>query len=102
MSGVLWTIGVVLVCLYWYKAQGVKEIAVRAAKSYCEKIEVQMLDDCVALRRLWFKRDPQGRMQFWRSFSFEFTSTGEQRYNGEIVMLGTKILSIDSEPHRIA
>lgn len=101
MSGVLWTIGIILLGWYWFNAQGVKEIAVQATKAYCTKINVQMLDDCVAMRKLWFKRDTYGSMQLWRSFSFEFTSTGEERYNGQIVMLGNKILSIESEPHRM-
>ncbi len=90
-----------LFCLYFWSAQGIKEGAFRATKIYCEKMEVQLLDQSIALRGFWFKRDKQGKIRIWRSFQFEFTATGEERYRGLIVLLGREILSIQLEPHRI-
>lgn len=86
---------------YWSSSQRVKEIALRATQSYCNKMEVQMLDGYVALNKLRLKRDESGKIRIWRSFLFEFTSTGEERYDGQITLLGVKILSIQLDPHRI-
>ena len=85
---------------YWSSAQRVKEIALQGAGSYCLKKELQMLDGYVALTKLRFKKDDRGKIRVWRSFAFEFTSTGEERYNGQITILGRKILSIELDPHR--
>ncbi len=86
---------------YWSSSQQVKEIAFQATRSYCDKMEIQMLDGYVALNKLRLSRDGSGKIRVWRSFLFEFTSTGEERYNGEITLLGRKILSIQLDPHRI-
>ncbi len=87
--------------LYWSSSQQIREIAFKTAKAYCQKMEIQMLDDYVALNALWFKRDEYGKIRVWRSYLFEFTATGEDRYNGKIIMLGKSIESIQLEPHRI-
>jgi hypothetical protein len=86
---------------YWSSSQKVREIALQAAKKYCQKMDIQMLDDYVALNALWFKRDQYGKIRVWRSYLFEFTATGEDRYNGKIIILGEIIESIQLEPHRI-
>jgi hypothetical protein len=92
----------VLLCGFWYwnSAQKVKEIALTATRDYCSAMEVQMLDAYIALSNVGFERDALGKMQFRRTFSFEFSSTGYERYAGKIVMLGRKIKGIDMEPYR--
>ncbi len=63
-------------------------------------MNVQLLDDYVALNALWLKRDERGWVKPWRSYMFEFTSTGNDRYNGKIVLLGQRVLSVQLQPHR--
>ncbi len=92
---------VVLVCLYWLNAQRVKELVLGAVKSHCEKLGVQLLDESVVLKRIWFKRDPTGNMRLWRSFQFEFSSTGDERYRGRIEVLGRRIQDLSLDPHRV-
>ena len=86
---------------YWWSASGIKEIALAATKRHCQNMDVQLLDECIALNRLWFKRDENGKNRVWRSYRFEFTVTGESRYDGRIILLGSKILSIQLDPYRI-
>jgi hypothetical protein len=38
----------------------------------------------------------------WRRFLFDFTSTGEERYTGRIIMLGQRIQHMELEPHRFS
>ncbi|MEE9356111.1 MAG: DUF3301 domain-containing protein [Methylococcaceae bacterium] len=87
--------------VYWSNSLQVREIALKASKAYCEKMDVQLLDGYVALKALWLKRDKNGKLRAWRSYLFEFTATGEDRYNGIIVTLGKHVESIELEPYRI-
>ncbi|MEE9397458.1 MAG: DUF3301 domain-containing protein [Methylococcales bacterium] len=92
---------IALVYMYWSNSQLAKEWAMRAVRAYCQEMEVQMLDDYIVLHRLWFKRDASGAIRFWRSYLFEFTSTGERRYKGSIVTLGRRVLNIELDPYRM-
>ncbi|MDD2723960.1 MAG: DUF3301 domain-containing protein [Methylovulum sp.] len=91
----------VLGFLYWYHGQKVKQIAYQATQAYCQSVDVQMLDDYIAGHGLWLKRDKTGKMRLQRTFAFEFSSTGEQRYNGKIIMLGQQVDAIVMEPYRV-
>jgi len=87
--------------LYWFNGQRVKEVALKAVRANCLNLEVQMLDEYVALNSIGLKRDQAGKMQVRRIFSFEFSSTGNERYNGACIMLGRRVESIQMEPYRI-
>lgn len=88
-------------CLYWIDGLGVKEIAFKAVRTNCLKLEVQMLDEYVALSRIELKRDRAGRIRFQRTFLFEFSSTGIERYNGVCIVSGRCVESIYMEPYRV-
>ena len=90
-----------LVYVYWFNAQKAKEIALGTAKDHCLAMEVQMLDGYVALNGIWLKRDKLRKMQLRRSFLFEFSSAGNERYNGTVLMLGCRVESIYMKPYRI-
>jgi len=90
-----------LVYAYWVNAQKAKEIALEAARNHCLVMEVQMLDGYVALNGIWLKRDKAGKLGLRRLFLFEFSSTGNERYNGTLSMLGCRVESIYMEPYRI-
>jgi hypothetical protein len=90
-----------LIGFYWSNSMKAREIAFRAAVNHCHKMDVLLLDDYVALNGQWLKRDKQGKVKVWRSFLFEFSSTGHERYHGKVIMLGEAVLSIQLEPYRI-
>jgi hypothetical protein len=60
-----------------------------------------MLDDYVAFMRMGFKKNAAGRWQVYRCYSFEFASTGEDRYHGVCTVLGDRVLSIEMDAYRI-
>lgn len=101
ISELMWLGLIGLSCAYWWRAAGVKETALTATKAYCQQADVQLLDDALVLYRFWFKKDETGMLRVWRSYVFEFASTGEYRYNGQIILLGNKVLSIQLEPHQV-
>jgi hypothetical protein len=89
------------VSLYWISWQRAREIALGAVRTHCLNLEVQMLDEYVAVSSTRLRRDSAGRMQVRRIFAFEFSSTGNERYNGTCIMLGRRVESIQMEPYRI-
>ena len=91
----------ILAGVYWSSAQAVKERALAAVKKHCQDMDVQMLDDYVALNHLGLKRDGAGKIRIARTFLFEFSATGAERYNGQITLLGRNIEAIQMEPYRI-
>lgn len=86
---------------YWHKAQYFKAMALYAVKLRCKNLEVLLLDDYVALTRIGIKKDAAGRWQIYRRYSFEFASTGDERYQGVCTVLGDRVLSIEMQPYRI-
>jgi hypothetical protein len=99
LSGIILIGFMCLVYGYWFNAQKAKEFALGAARAHCLAMEAQMLDDYVALNGIFLKRDKAGKMQLRRSFLFEFSSTGNERYNGTLLMLGRRVESIYMEPY---
>jgi hypothetical protein len=101
LKDLFWLTLVGLVCLIWWQGQKVREIALRHARRECAAMDLQLLDDSVALRAIWLRRDDNGRMRPWRRYRFEFTSTGDERYSGEVITLGTRVTGFSVAPHRI-
>jgi hypothetical protein len=86
--------------LYWFNGQYAKEIGLKAVRANCLDLDVQMLDEYVALNSIRLGRDQAGTMRVRRVFFFEFSSTGNERYNGMCIMLGRRVESIQMEPYR--
>ena len=90
-----------LIAWFWWDSRGAAEHATRVARQYCESMNVSFLNDTVAWQKVRLKRNLKGRMMLERSYFFEFASDGQQRYRGEVVMLGKRVKSIQLDPHRI-
>lgn len=101
LKDLFWLTLVGLVCLIWWQGQKVREIALAHARRECRTMDLQLLDESVALRGLWLRRDPEGRIHLWRRYRFEFTSTGDERYSGEVITLGSRVTGFSVAPHRI-
>ena len=87
--------------LYWQSTQKVREIALAATIRHCHEMELQMLDGYIAWHAIALKKDRRGKVHIRRSYVFEFSSTGAERYNGIITMLGRRVETIQLEPYRI-
>lgn len=82
----------------WH-THGLRERALAAVRQHCAKTDVALLDDNVALRSFGLHPDARGRQRMARIYDFEFTVTGEQRYNGSIVMFGRHVARIELGAH---
>ncbi len=87
-------------CAAWlWRGHGIRERALALVRRHCEKVEVILLDDNVALQRLRLLRDGRGQRRWARVYGFEFTVTGEQRHIGSISMFGQHLGQIELAAH---
>jgi len=86
---------------YWLRSRELKDVALRAASKYCASLDLELLDQTVVFRGLGLQREASGSLRIRRRYHFDFTSTGEDRYQGELVLLGRKVEKISLQPHRI-
>ena len=85
----------------WFDSTRVHEIAVARARSQCHVDEVQFLDDTVSLAAIKPSRDEEGRLTLKRSYTFEYSDTGNDRWAGSIVMLGREVQSLYVRPRLV-
>lgn len=90
-----------LALAWWWRGHAIRERAFAATNRYCQEMGVQLLDETVVLKGLWPHRDSRGSMALRRTYAFEFTATGDDRYAGRAVMLGARMDTIQLAPHRI-
>ena len=87
--------------LLWADSLRARERAVRAGRSACERYQLQFLDDTVSFARLRLARDDGGQLKIARTYTFEFSDTGNNRRRGAIVMLGGEVADLHMEPYRM-
>jgi len=87
--------------LLWIDSLRARERAVAAGRSACKRYELQFLDDTVSFARMRLARDEEGRLRIARTYSFEFSDTGNNRRHGAIVMLGGELQDLQLEPYPV-
>ena len=87
--------------LLWVDSLRARERAVQAGRSACERYELQFLDDTVSFTRMRLGRDEDGQLKIARTYTFEFSDTGNNRRHGAIVMLGGELQDLHMEPYRV-
>jgi hypothetical protein len=86
---------------FWLDSLKARERAVKAGRSACERYSLQFLDDTVAFVRLRLARNEEGELRLARTYTFEFSDTGNNRRHGAIVMLGGDLQDLRLEPYPI-
>jgi hypothetical protein len=83
----------------WFDSMRARERALVSGKRTCERDGLIFLDETVACVSLRLARDADGRVALRRTYSFEFSDTGNNRRNGSVVMLGGEVESLYTEPY---
>jgi hypothetical protein len=86
---------------FWIDSLRARERALAAGRGACERYGVQLLDETVQFARLRLARDEEGRLRLRRTYTFEFSDTGNNRRHGAIVMLGGELQDLQLEPYEI-
>jgi hypothetical protein len=85
----------------WADSLKARERAIVAGRKACERYQLQFLDETVAFTRLRLARDEEGQVKIKRTYTFEFSDTGNNRRHGAIVMLGADVADMHMEPYRV-
>jgi hypothetical protein len=86
---------------FWVDSLRARERALVAGRRACERYGVQLLDATVQFAKLRLARDDEGRLRLRRTYTFEFSDTGNNRRHGAIVMLGAELQDMQLEPYAL-
>jgi hypothetical protein len=75
-------------------------LARAAARRHCAKEGVQLLDQNVILKRIRITRSHRSLFAIKREYAFEFSSVGDYRYKGNIIMHGNLLANIELAPFK--
>ena len=84
MAALLW---------FWQQSLRAREIAAAAARELCKRQDLQLLDATVALAGLSLRRHPRGHIALLRTYQFEYSSDGDRRQRGFVLILGMRVES---------
>ena len=100
--------------LLWSREQQAKLQALTLVRRHCQQEDVQLLDDTLMLDSWRLRRLPKLALisadsnrqrpsgwQLMRCYRFEFSSTGDERYSGELVLAGRRLWRLQLQAHRI-
>ena len=89
-----------LVGAYWWQSGVYKGRARNVAVTHCREHGLQLLDQSMVIVGFWPVRD-RGRLTFRRRYQFEFSSVGDRRSQGRLVLVGMRLESIELEPYKL-
>ncbi len=87
---------------FWIDSLRAREAALAAGRTACERYDLLLLDDTVAVTRLRLARNAEGDLRIERRYGFEFSDTGNNRRHGSIALLGNRAQDIAFEPYEVA
>ena len=94
-------LAIVAAIAFWVDSLRARERALAAGRRACERYGVQLLDETVQFAKLRLGRDEAGRLRLRRTYTFEFSDTGDNRRQGAIVMLGGELQDMQLEPYKL-
>jgi hypothetical protein len=101
----MWEAGAIILVLagvfLWLDSLRARERAVQAGRAACKRYDLQFLDETVSFTRLRLARGEDGNLKIKRTYTFEFSDTGNNRRHGAIVMLGGQLEDLQLEPYPV-
>ncbi len=90
-----------VIAVYWWQSGLFKGRARELAIAHCRQLELQLLDQSMVITGIWPARSGSGKIEFRRTYQFEFSSIGDRRYQGLLVMQGMRLKSIELETYKL-
>ena len=82
-----------VVVAFWSAGRAAAEVATIHGRHACTAAGVQWLDQSVHLLSIRLRRNGEGRLAWERQFQFEYSSGGDDRHAGRLVMQGTRLIA---------
>ncbi|HET8942028.1 MAG TPA: DUF3301 domain-containing protein [Rudaea sp.] len=83
---------ILLAAYAWQAALRSRERARALGRTLCQRANVQLLDETVALQRLRFERGSNGWLRLLRRYRFELSTDGTDRHCGTLDILGGSVV----------
>lgn len=77
----------------WIASLRAREQALTICRRTCKQLDLQLLDQTVALTGVRFGRSLNGRPCLLRRYGFEFSPDGQHRYPGRLFLHGARLMS---------
>ena len=101
LANLLWLTLLGATGLYLWRSGQFKGRARNLAINHCKQLGLQLLDDSMVITALWPVRSAMGSLVFRRRYRFEFASVGDRRYQGELIMIGMRLVHIELETYKL-
>ena len=82
---------------FWQNSLQAREFAIKFCQDKCRDMDLQLLDQTVALSRITIKRNYSGYLVLARQYNFEFSINGANRYSGSINIMNKHVNSFQLE-----
>ncbi len=96
---IVFIIGLIIYSIWQHNNMSL--IARAAAKQHCEMEGVQFLDHNVILTMMSPCRSEKSLVALKRQYRFEFSTVGDMRYNGVIILKGPHVSYLELEPYKV-
>jgi len=94
MSAVIWLmIAAFPLALFWSSSRAAAETAAYFGRQLCQRAGVQWLDQSVHQVSIGLQRNESGQLRWKRVYKYEYSHDGQDRYAGNITLLGQKAVS---------
>ena len=90
-----------MIAVYWWHSGQFKGRARELAIAHCQQLGLQLLDQSMVITAIWPALSKGGKIEFRRTYQFEFSSIGDRRYQGKLVMQGMRLQSVDLETYKL-
>lgn len=94
LIGILLLLALAGIAWFWNDSLRARDQVIQACRRLCAEIEVQLLDETVALRQLRLQRGERGGWQAARRYTFEYSRTGADRWPGHALLSGPRLESV--------
>ena len=101
LGNLFWLVLLGTAGLYLWRSGQFKGRARSLAINHCKQLGLQLLDDSMVISALWPVRSSAGSLVFRRRYRFEFASVGDRRYQGELIMIGMRLVHIELETYKL-
>ncbi len=91
-------IGLCLFCFLFWQQRRQSELAKAAIARKCEQLDLQLISTAFGAHKI---KTPTGKLRWHTTYQFEFSSLGDDCYQGELTMIGFRPVNFNLPAHRM-
>ncbi|MBN3491551.1 DUF3301 domain-containing protein [Vibrio neptunius] len=91
-------LGLAFGCFLFWQQRRQAELAKSIAASKCKQLDLQLISVALKGHKL---KTPDGLWRWHSVYQFEFSSLGDDCYQGKLIMQGFRLMKVDLPPHRM-